>query len=168
MPKIIKYIEDADLWNWKLPYSHQISAFIRSYNKNFKQWDKFARYFEITKSRKKYVTEGGAILRADARKVEHAVKDAELVELCGHKTLCSNSFHLVSFIGHGLYKKLPPMGIIWSRRKDVIVVSLRSNGKINVAKLAERFGGGGHKESAAFELSPSGKLPWKVISDKIR
>ena len=69
----------------------------------------------------------------------------------------------VSEIGSELVKKLPPIGIIWSQRKDKIVVSLRSNGKVDVSKLAKKFGGGGHKASAAFRLDLNQKLPWKII-----
>ena len=165
--KFIKYIEDADLWKWNLAHTHEISAFIRSYDMDFKRWNKFAKNLETVKTRKRYVEEGGTILRSDANKIGHAVGEAELVEFSGYRTLASNSFHLVSQIGYGLYKKLPPIGIIWSRRNGVTVVSLRSNGKVDVSKLAEKFGGGGHKASAAFELAPNDKLPWKVISDNI-
>lgn len=167
IPRLIKHIEDTDLWNWKLPYSKEIYSFLRSYEKDFKLWNKIARDLENPKKRKRYVEEGGAILRADVEKIDHAVASAELVEFCGYKTLASNSFHLVSEIGGVLCKKLPPIAIIWSRRKNFIVVSLRSNGKVDVSKLAKKFVGGGHKSSAAFRLNLTEKLPWKVISDKI-
>src|SRR3989344_4681572 len=167
MPKLIKYIDDVDLWKWKLSYSRELSSFIRSYDRDFTLWNKFAKNFENSKHRKKYIEEGKAILRANAKKVKHAVEEAELVEFSGYKTLASNSFHLVSYIGGKLCEKLPPIGIIWSRRNGVTVVSLRSNGKVDVSKLAEKFGGGGHRASSAFELSPNEKLPWKVISDNI-
>jgi phosphoesterase RecJ-like protein len=46
-----------------------------------------------------------------------------------------------------------------------IHASLRSNGKVNVAKLAEKYGGGGHKKAAAFIFNSSlyKKFPWKLV-----
>lgn len=38
-------------------------------------------------------------------------------------------------------------------------VSLRSRGKVNVGKLAEGFGGGGHYDSAGFQIAGS----WRSI-----
>jgi len=40
-------------------------------------------------------------------------------------------------------------------------VSTRSNGQIDVAALAMKFGGGGHRQAAGFSMK--GK-PWEIIS----
>ncbi|MBI1974635.1 MAG: hypothetical protein HYS51_02190 [Candidatus Zambryskibacteria bacterium] len=167
IPKLIKHIDDVDLWKWKLPHSQEISSFLRSYQRDFKTWNKIVKGLNNAKQLRKFIAEGNAILRADREKIDHAVDSAELVEFCGYKTLAANSFHLVSYIGNALYKKLPPIAIIWSKRKSFTVVSLRSNGKVDVSKLAKNFGGGGHKVSAAFRLKQGQKLPWKAISGKI-
>lgn len=37
--------------------------------------------------------------------------------------------------------------------KDRVKISLRSQGDFNAAKLAERYGGGGHKNSACIRMS---------------
>ena len=43
-------------------------------------------------------------------------------------------------------------------------VSLRSDGSVDVSKLAAKFkGGGGHKKSAGFSVDDLSKLPWKII-----
>jgi phosphoesterase RecJ-like protein len=50
---------------------------------------------------------------------------------------------------------------------DYWKVSLRSKGKINVAEIAESFGGGGHKNAAGFRFKgPLGSLK-EVISKKV-
>jgi len=167
IPRLIKLIEEADLWKWKSAYSLEIGASLRSYDKDFKLWNKIAKDLENNKRRKKYIDEGKAILRSDQEKIEHAVAQAELVKFCGYKTMASNSLHLASAIGAAIYSQLPPIAIIWSKRKDMTIVSLRSNGKVDVSKLAKKFGGGGHKTAAAFRLKSNQKLPWKVISDNI-
>jgi len=52
--------------------------------------------------------------------------------------------------------------IITERKKGEFNVSLRSHGNVNVAKVAESFGGGGHKNASGFTLVGNRK---KVIKD---
>lgn len=163
VPKLLEYIEDGDLWKWRLPQSKEFTASLRSYEQSFKTWDKIARDLESAKTRKKYFEEGRIILASDQDHIKHAADAAILVEFCGHKALASNSFHFTSQVGHALYKKHPPFSIIWSYKPHYIKVSLRSNGKMDVSKLAEKFGGGGHRASAGFELKFGSKLPWKIV-----
>jgi len=40
------------------------------------------------------------------------------------------------------------VGILFKERKDMVKVSLRSNGKVDVAQVAKAFGGGGHVRAA--------------------
>src|SRR3989344_9666639 len=163
VPLLLKVVEDVDIWKWKISHAHELSASLRTYKRNFSIWSRLAREWENVQTRKKYISEGHAIRKEQRAQVKSAVDDALLVRFCGYKTLVSNSLMFVSEIGNELVKKLPPIGIIWSQRKDKIVVSLRSNGKIDVSKLAAKFGGGGHKASAAFRLELNQKLPWKII-----
>ena len=163
VPLLLLTIEDVDLWRWTLSHSNELSASLRTYKRDFSTWSRIARDWEKPSTRKKYIEEGLAIRKEQRTQVKSAVDDALLVNFCGYKTHVSNSSMFVSEIGSELVKKLPPIGIIWSQRKDKIVVSLRSNGKVDVSKLAKKFGGGGHKASAAFRLDLNQKLPWKII-----
>ena len=52
--------------------------------------------------------------------------------------------------------------IITERKKGEFHVSLRSHGTVNVAKVAEVFGGGGHKNASGFTLLGNRK---KVLAD---
>jgi len=164
VPKLLQYIEDRDIWKWKLPYSKEFTAYMRTQNQSFDAFNRMARNLENVKKRNKYFKEGKIIINSDQKRIEHAVSGAQLVKFRGHKALAANSFHFTSQLGHALYKKHPPFSIIWSYKKNNIKVSLRSNGKLDVSKLAEKFGGGGHKASAGFELPFGSKLPWKIIS----
>jgi nanoRNase/pAp phosphatase (c-di-AMP/oligoRNAs hydrolase) len=84
----------------------------------------------------------------------------------GLKTLAVNtaSKMLSSTIGHLLHKKQPPIGILWYESAGEYNVSLRSNGTVDVSKLAKKFGGGGHSAAAGFTIPISQKLPWKKIT----
>ena len=37
-PPIVQYVQDRDLWSWKLPNSHEVSACIASYARDFHAW----------------------------------------------------------------------------------------------------------------------------------
>jgi phosphoesterase RecJ-like protein len=46
--------------------------------------------------------------------------------------------------------------------------SLRSKGNINVAEIAEKFGGGGHKTAAGFKCRESQETTKNAIHDALR
>jgi len=164
VPKLLRYIEDIDLWSIKKPHTFELSAALEVYGRDFKTWSKIAKDWEGSKIAK-YIETGKTLVAYQKDIIERVVADAVKVEFCGIKTYAANfTGKMVSRIGHALYTKLPPMSIIWTTKKDHIKISLRSNGKVDVSKLAARFnGGGGHKASAAFRLPFGSKLPWKLI-----
>lgn len=168
VPKLLKHVEDTDLWRFKLSRTKEIFAYLEMFDFNFKIWDKLVAAFEKPAFRKKFIERGGLLLKYENRLVEQLAKgNAELVRFSGYKTLAVNSPLFNSEIGYALIKKLPPLGIVWKKRADrCIYVSLRSNGKVNVAKIAEKFGGGGHKAAAAFTLPAGKKPPWRPLNPK--
>jgi oligoribonuclease NrnB/cAMP/cGMP phosphodiesterase (DHH superfamily) len=60
----------------------------------------------------------------------------------------------ISEVGHVLCTEHAQIGMGWFERRDgLIQFSLRSNGDIDVSKIATRFGGGGHKNAAGFQMT---------------
>ena len=164
VPKILQYAEDGDLWKFKLPRSREVLAYLDLFNFDFKVWEKLARELENPKKRKKWFENGKLILRHEKKMVDRLLaNNTEEVLFAGYKTLAINSADFASELGNLMSKKLPPMGIVWRKISGQILVSLRSNGKADVSKLAQRFGGGGHKAAAGFSLPADAKLPWKSL-----
>ncbi len=59
-----------------------------------------------------------------------------------------------SELGHLLAERSGSFGLIWQLAADgEIKVSLRAAGKINVAEIASRYGGGGHPNAAGFRIA---------------
>ena len=166
VPKLLQYVEDRDLWRFKLPSSMEISAFLRTTNHDFPLWSRIARDLENPKKKKEYVARGRSILRYEQKLIDFLVGKAQRVVFEGYDTLAVNSmlFHTKSRIGHLLAEKRPPIGIVWGYQGDRIIISLRSNGTVNVAELAARYGGGGHKPAAGFSIKASDKLPWESLT----
>lgn len=163
VPRLLKHIEDIDLWKFKLMHTREIIAYLETQPFDFKVWTNIADGLEDASTRKKYIEEGGLILVFQERLIEHIAERAELVSFAGRNVLAVNSPVFNSQIGHILVKRHPPLGLIWSATSGAIRVSLRSKGNVDVSKIAKRFGGGGHKNAAGFSLKEGAKLPWKPI-----
>ncbi len=166
VPRLLRHIEDTDLWRFKLRGTKELLACLDSRDFSFTLWDKFASGFENAAKRAAYFRDGALILNYQKKLIERAVKRAAPVEFAGYKTLAVNSPVFQSEIGHALAQKNPPIGIIWSEKDGKILVSLRSDGKADVSKIAAERGGGGHKAASGFSFPAPGPLPWRILRKK--
>lgn len=91
--------------------------------------------------------------------IKRLLDKAEFIRFAGKNIYAVNSPVLHSQIGARLAKKAP-LGIVWHQQKGRRFFSLRSR-SLDVSKIAEKFGGGGHRLAAGFNLSASKPLPWK-------
>lgn len=162
-PVFLKYVEDADIWKWALPNSKALSMLREGLPFDFRAWSKWVNDYEDKKKLKARMLHGQQLLDYSADLQDKAVKNAQVVEFEGYRCLAVNSPLLHSDIGNKLSKLMPPFGIVWAEKSDVRTFSLRSNGKFDVSKLAQKYGGGGHKAAAGFAMELGGKLPWKYI-----
>ena len=166
IPRLLRYVEDSDLWKFRLRHTREITESLSLYDMNFKTWDKLVRDFEQGKE-KKYMEEGTTLLRSRDRRIGRLIGFGEDIVFEGHKALMVNSPFYVSEIGHSIVKHGTPVALIWSWRGGKIMVSLRSDGKaVNVAKLAERYGGGGHAAAAGFTFKVKDFLKFQKTSKK--
>ncbi len=164
VPWLLRTIEDMDLWKFKMPHTKAVYAFLDLYDFDFRLWDKFAKDFENISKRKTYLEKGRLVLCYEEKAIARIIgKSAEKVLFAGHEIYAVNAAQYASEIGHALYAAFPPVAIIWNKRPGMTVVSLRSDGTVDVAKIAARFGGGGHRASAGFEIPDGKPLPWKSI-----
>jgi uncharacterized protein len=157
-PWLVDYTEDRDLWRWKLPFSREVNAALRSYPFDFGLWDAWFNASVIVPS--DLISEGGAILRREQQIIDQHVSFAREIDLDGHKILAVNSTVLFSEIA-GELAKGRPFGAAWFIRQDgKRVWSLRSrDGGIDVSEVAKRHGGGGHFAAAGFEEEVGGLVP---------
>jgi oligoribonuclease NrnB/cAMP/cGMP phosphodiesterase (DHH superfamily) len=164
-PLLLKYVEDLDIWRCRLPHTFEASAYLDLFDHDFLTWNNLVRAFDDKKSRLKIFEKGATLLEYENKKIQDlVVKNAELVKLLKYKVLAVNSPNWASKIGNLLCRKHLPFGIVWSKRGDSVVVSLRSEkGKFDVSKIARKFGGGGHKAAAAFSVDSLQDLPWKSL-----
>lgn len=145
-PWLLNYVEDKDLWRWKLPGSQEVSAALQSYSRSFTQWNKL-----LAKGLDALVAEGRPILRYKNRLIETAASRVKMIDFEGHRIPVVSSCILQSEIGGRLSKEHPFVAIVFDTG-DRQVWSLRSHEGtgVDVAAIAKRHGGGGHPNAAGF------------------
>ena len=161
IPRILKHIEDIDLWKFKLPFTREIMAALELEGFNFKKWNKIASYLEDSKKRKKYIENGKVLMGYRNKLIERIVNGAEKVNFEKQKAYVANSPVLISEIGNSIVRNKKTIGIIWFRKSGKIIISLRSDGKTDVSKIAVKYGGGGHKAASGFAWDIKKPFPWK-------
>lgn len=165
VPRFLKHIEDIDLGiPTKLKDSRAVRTLLEIYGLNFAVVSRLMHGLEDAKQRKKLLALGSVVIAYQNRVVkELAYEFAEHVKFAGYEAYAVNSPFLEDYIAQELIKRKPPIGIVWRSIRGTIRVSLRSNGGADVAKIAERFGGGGHAQSSGFTIPSGSKLPWTTL-----
>lgn len=151
-PRMIKYIEDRDLWKWELPYSKEFSAAFDMVQYDFEEFDKFIDDSAIDDAQER----GAYILAYSKTVISKITKQAARRKLHGKDVLVVNSPHWMSEIGNALSVKCD-FALIWYHDHDTnqVKVSLRAHhDDADVSEVAKKFGGGGHRKAAGFALQP--------------
>jgi oligoribonuclease NrnB/cAMP/cGMP phosphodiesterase (DHH superfamily) len=147
-PWYVNFVEDRDLWNWALPNSREICAYLGTLELTKEVWDR------LDGVPSKFATDlGSGALAHINHYVREAVKQAQTGLLQGYKTAVLNVPYLnCSEIGNEL-AKTHEVSLTWFERGDgIIQFSLRSIGAIDVSAVAKIFNGGGHRNAAGFQL----------------
>ena len=164
VPKLLLNIEDADLWKFKIKDTPEIISALYLYKMDFKIWSKIARDLENKKTLVQIIGVGRGVLTYKNKLIEEIASGAKMVEFEGYKTLIATSPAAIhSELGNALVTKLPPIGIVYRESDKKTKISLRSDGSVDVSKIAEKYGGGGHHNAAGFIVKTGESLPWKVI-----
>lgn len=158
VPRLLEFIDDRDRWQFKLKGTKELHAFLTSVPRDFQQWHCLAHSDLSTAA----LPEGWAILRANERTVAEMLKaTTRRITLDGVDGLCANLPPcFASDVGHVLATQSGTFGLTWYVTTDAkVACSLRSNGDVDVAVIAQKFGGGGHKNAAGFTL-PGDQVVW--------
>jgi oligoribonuclease NrnB/cAMP/cGMP phosphodiesterase (DHH superfamily) len=147
-PKILLHIQDRDLWRFAMPGTREITTALYSLMPiplpDLGAQD-LPHLFQIGK------------VQADQfdGMVKRLAKASHPVVLAGCQGVAVNApAFFSSDLGDALARKSGTFGMTYqfSGEKGMWVCSLRSRGEIDVAAIAEKFGGGGHSAAAGFIL----------------
>jgi hypothetical protein len=132
---------------------------------DFKIWNKIAMDLEDSGKRKIYKENGKLLLKFQNGLIDKLLPSAEMVIFDRKKIWALNApYYFSSDLGHALALKTKSFALIWSESAGRIRVSLRSASNIDVSKIAQKYGGGGHKAASGFSFPIHEKFPWEVIS----
>jgi hypothetical protein len=147
-PWYVAYVEDRDLWNWALPNTHEICAYLGTLEFTKEAWDK-VEFIDWTK----LLAMGAGALAHINHYVREAVLQAQEGHFLNRKLAVLNVPYLnCSDVGNAL-AKTHEVSLTWFERGDgQTQFSLRSIGDIDVSEIAKIFNGGGHKNAAGFSL----------------
>jgi len=164
-PLFLRYIQDRDLWQWKLPFSAEINAYIQTVSRNITCYQELYMDFPIY-SEPAYVHNheffkmGKLLLQTHSAIVHDIIKATKRpFNLNGHKGLiCNCTPQFASDVGNLLAKESGTFGATYYAACDNShKFSLRSvkgaPGEVDVSKLAADMGGGGHKNAAGFSMA---------------
>ena len=149
-PQLFLHIQDRDLWQFKLEGTREIHACLFSYPYEFEIWEQLIYETKVETLR----DDGVAIERKHHKDVKELIKAAAYrTTIAGHDVPVLNApYFYSSDAGHVMSQTEPFAACYWDT-PEARMFSLRSaNDGSDVSKIAELFGGGGHKHAAGFRL----------------
>lgn len=163
IPSFITLLEIIDL---KKDSSHEYTDIItyilskpltfnsyRELHLDFEDPSKFEKIKEIGKSQNDYLELIIAMVTSNP----------DFVEFEGYTVPCVN-FSLPinerTIALQELYEKYPPFAMSYRIDGGMIKVALRGNGDVDLASIAVKYGGGGHRNSAGFGVQATCQLPF--------
>ena len=154
VPRLLRHVQDRDLWKFKLPKTREIQACVYSYPQDFGTWDVLAARCDELVGWKMMVAEGSAIERNHQKNVASLVKSAQRTMVIGGIELpvANIPYMMASDAGHLLATAHPSkIGVTYIDTKDGRTFSLRSlDDGPDVSAIAKQYGGGGHAHAAGF------------------
>lgn len=154
IPPLIQYIQDRDLWQWKLPRSREVSAGLRSIPQEFEAWERYLHDVQPL------VERGEAVLAFQEGIIASQAARAELIPWPNPAweglVAAVNASALISETCERILRDHPEVGIAacyFDRSSHEREWSLRSRDPSgpDVSILAKSMGGGGHKHAAGYK-----------------
>lgn len=173
VPNIVRYVEDRDLWRFKLPNSREISAAMFSYEYSLGNWSRLMHQLEDPGELAKLVDEGAAIERKHLKDVSELVeKTKQRMVIGGVEVWVANLPYTMSSDAAHLLAAPDTFGAcFYVDNSGRPVFSLRSHARgMDVSAIAQLYNGGGHKHAAGFRLQASNEfaralkaeVAWKI------
>jgi oligoribonuclease NrnB/cAMP/cGMP phosphodiesterase (DHH superfamily) len=152
VPKLIEHIQDRDLWLFTLAGTREINAALSSYPFDFKIWDKLMA--STGPELEALKRDGTAIERKLQKDIKELISSGvRRMTIAGYNVPVLNvSSAYVSDAGHIMSLDEPFAACYWDHPEGRSF-SLRSSEKgIDVAEVAQKYGGGGHIKAAGFTV----------------
>jgi oligoribonuclease NrnB/cAMP/cGMP phosphodiesterase (DHH superfamily) len=149
VPRILLHVQDRDLWRFELDGTDDINTALMSHPFSFEFWAELAGSEARMAALR---AEGETLNRYRKQLVEQYKSRAVLGKVAGYEVPVVNAPHAIISELLGELAQEYPFAAGYQDKGSKRSWSLRSrrDGGEDVAKIAERFGGGGHRNAAGF------------------
>lgn len=165
-PKLLEYVEDDDLFRFAIPDTKAVIGYLAVQPHTFEVWDAINADLENAEHAPKLLEKLHAYREYFDLLVEYTASRAKPVMFEGYEVYLVTVNPLkpfVSAVGSVLRQKHPPFALLGHAFAGGIRVSLRGDGSVDLTKIAQKYGGNGHPNSAAFSIAWGDPLPWTPI-----
>jgi uncharacterized protein len=158
MPQLIRYVEDRDLWLMKLEHTRSLSLLLQSYPYDLAVWnDLMVAFDDVGGAQASVLIEARAIERFFDRRLAEMLPTAVFKQIGKWKgvAVAYAPYAFASDLGSALLKAHPdaPFTAVVVDAHGARTWSLRSDdSRQDVSEVARMFGGGGHRNAAAFRV----------------
>jgi oligoribonuclease NrnB/cAMP/cGMP phosphodiesterase (DHH superfamily) len=150
MPRILKHIQDRDLWKFEYPNTREINTALFSYPMTIETLDEFIK---DENGWERLALEGQTLLRAHDKTVELLCKRPRRMKIRGYEDIpvvnCNTQYS--SDVGNVLAKE-NLFAATYCDIPEGRIFSFRSVGEFDVSEIAGAFGGGGHRNAAGAKI----------------
>lgn len=164
IPKMIEYISDSDTWAHALPDYEQIEAYIyrdTELRYTFSYMNALHQELSTEEGFQNAKRIGALFREAYEGKIKTVEASAELVLFEGYTVYAVNAPREIrSELGHRLAEKTKSFSLLFLYEGGFWKCSLRSVSDFDVSVIAQKYGGGGHKNAAGFVVSTHFPLPF--------
>jgi oligoribonuclease NrnB/cAMP/cGMP phosphodiesterase (DHH superfamily) len=155
VPKLVRHIQDHDLWNFDLPFTEELTTVLYTYSMTFEQWDSAVKELEDPAEVDNWLIRARAMMDYQAKLQEQIVSCAHRLTVDGHDVpaVCTTVLHNDA---GSILNKGEAFAATYYFNGDGWKVSLRSDkdspDSADVSVIANKYGGGGHKNAAGFRI----------------
>ncbi|MFM2339649.1 MAG: hypothetical protein RLZZ360_285 [Candidatus Parcubacteria bacterium] len=170
VPNVLLYVEDHDLWRFALIEHREFNvALHEEVSFDFVAWDNLIERLKDENNLINFIAKGALLAKFEDKIVNKIFSYREKVIFEGIECYAINaSRYYRSILGNMLAELNEnegrlPLGIVYYRSHGRVNISLRSKGRVDVASIAAKFGGGGHKHAAGIEVKNFRDLPFAFV-----
>lgn len=169
-PWLLEYVQERDLWKFRLPKSLEVAAVVSSIPMTFEHWSGLYERvgaFPVDdplapSAMEPIVREGEAIMRYQRQYGQKGLAEARSEMISDYLVPCVNMPYMncSEYVGW-LLERSPTAAFAagYFRRADgKWQFSLRSRPDFDCSQVARLYGGGGHPQAAGFQVEV---LPWE-------
>lgn len=160
VPYFVRLVEDRDLWRFNLPDTRAFCNYVFSFPYDFDEYTGFQYVCENTSFLREACRQGEAIERKQQKDIaELTSKLIHTLTVGGVEVPAANlPYQYASDAGHIMSKDAPFAAIYFFDGKHYKFSLRSSDTGADVSEVAKRYGGGGHKHAAGFQVSNLAEL----------